>query len=66
MQIMNGILMMSVISGHGELHKFYQRSCIIIVTDLSNTIQKMLDKISFQKHFKVDLQNKYNVCLEKP
>ena len=34
-----------------ELHKFYQRSCIIILTDLSNAIKKMLDKISFHKHF---------------
>ena len=30
-----------------ELQKFYQRSCIIILTDLSNAIKKMLDKISF-------------------
>ena len=35
-----------------ELHKFYQRSCIIILTDLPNAIKKMLDKISFHKHFK--------------
>ena len=40
------------ISTRKELNKFYQRSCIIILTDLSNAIQKMLDKISFHKHFK--------------
>ena len=34
-----------------ELHKFYQRSCVIILTDLPNAINKMLDKISFHKHF---------------
>ena len=32
--------------------KFYQRSCMIILTDLPNAIKKMLDKISFHKHFK--------------
>ena len=36
-----------------QLRKFYQRSCIIILTDLPNAIKKMLDKISFHKHFKV-------------
>ena len=41
------------ISTRRELHKFYQRSCIIILTDLSNAVKKMLDKISFHKHFKV-------------
>ena len=35
-----------------ELHKFYQTSCAIILTDLSNTIKEMLEKISFHKHFK--------------
>ena len=34
-----------------ELHKFYQRSCIIILTDLFNAIKKMLDEISFHKQF---------------
>ena len=40
------------ISTRKELRKFYQRSFIIILTDLSNAIKKMLDKISFYKHFK--------------
>ena len=40
------------ISTRKELHKFYQRNCIIILTDLSNATKKMLDKISFYKHFK--------------
>ena len=31
--------------------KFYQRSYIVISTDLSNAINKMLNKISFHKHF---------------
>ena len=35
-----------------QLCKFYQRSCIIILTDLPNAIKKMLDKFSFHKHFK--------------
>ena len=30
--------------------KFYQRGCIVILTDLPNAINKMLDKISFHKH----------------
>ena len=32
-------------------NKFYQRSCILILTDLPNAIKKVLDKISFHKHF---------------
>ena len=36
-------------------YKFYQRSCIIILTHLSNAIKKMLDKTSLHKHFKDDL-----------
>ena len=36
-----------------ESHKFCQRSCIIILTDLANAIKKMLDKISFHKHFNI-------------
>ena len=40
------------ISTRKELCKFYQRSYIIILTYLSNSIKKMLDKISFHKHFK--------------
>ena len=39
------------ISTRKELHKFYQRSCIIILTHFSNAIKEMLDKISFHKHF---------------
>ena len=31
----------------------YQRSCVIILIDLSNAIKKMLDKISFHKYYKV-------------
>ena len=31
--------------------KFYQRSCRIILTDLPNAMKKILDKISFHKHF---------------
>ena len=38
-----------------ELQKFYQRSYIIILTDLLNAINKMLGKISFHKHFKVSM-----------
>ena len=36
-----------------ELHKFYQRSCIIILTDLPNAIKKMLEKISIHEHFNI-------------
>ena len=31
--------------------KLYERSYIVILSDLSNTTIKMLDKISFHKHF---------------
>ena len=41
-----------------ELRKFYQRSCIIILTDFPNAIKKMLDKISFHKHFEHSLVKK--------
>ena len=39
-----------------ELQKFFQRSYIVILFDLPNTAIKMLDKISFHKHFKTDYQ----------
>ena len=29
----------------------YQKSCIIILNDVPNALKKMLDKISFHKHF---------------
>ena len=35
------------ISTRKELHKFYQRSCMMILTDLPNSIKKILDKIRF-------------------
>ena len=31
--------------------KIYQRSYIMILTDLSNTMKKLWEKISFDKHF---------------
>ena len=40
-----------------ELHKFYQTSCRIILTDLPNANKKMLDKISFHKHFKLKVSD---------
>ena len=33
------------------MQKFYQRSYTVILTDLSNAIRKLLEKISFHKHF---------------
>ena len=33
-------------------HGVRKANCIIILTDLLNAIKKMLDKISFHKHFK--------------
>ena len=33
--------------------KLYQSSYIVILTDFLNAMNKMLDKISFHKHFKV-------------
>ena len=36
-----------------KLEKFCQRSYIMILTDLSNTIKKLWEKISFHKHFKL-------------
>ena len=36
-----------LISTRMELQKFYQRSYIVILPDLSNVINKMLDKILF-------------------
>ena len=30
-----------------------QRRCIIVLTDLPSAIKKMLDKISFYKHFQI-------------
>ena len=38
----------------GQLKKFYHRSYIMILTDLSNTINKLWEKISFHKLFKWD------------
>ena len=35
-----------------QLNKCYQRSYIMILSDLSNTIKKLWEKISFHKHFK--------------
>ena len=35
-----------------QLQKFHQRSYTVILTDLSNAIRKLLEKISFHKHFK--------------
>ena len=39
--------------GRNKVTKFYQRSYIVILTDLPNAISKMLDKISFHKHIKI-------------
>ena len=39
------------ISTRRELQKFYERSCIVILTYLPNAVKKMLDKVSFHKHF---------------
>ena len=36
-----------------ELQKFYQRSYIVNLSDLWNAMSKMLDQISFHKHFKI-------------
>ena len=36
------------------LKKFYQRSYIIILTDLSHVIKKLWEKISFHKHFNLN------------
>ena len=40
------------ISKNKRVKKFYQSSYIMILTDLSNTIKKLWEKISFHKHFK--------------
>ena len=40
------------ISKSKAVTKFYQRSYTVILTDLSNAIRKLLEKISFHKHFK--------------
>ena len=34
-----------------EFEKFYQRSCIVIFSDLCNAIKKWSDKILFHRHF---------------
>ena len=39
-----------------QLQKFYQRSYIVNLTHLSNAIKKIVDKISFHRHFKAGLQ----------
>ena len=39
--------------GRNKVTKFYQRSYIVILTDLPNAISKMLDKISFHKRIKI-------------
>ena len=36
-----------------QLQKFYQKSYIMILTDLSNAIKNLWVKISFLKHFKI-------------
>lgn len=44
------------ISAGKIVEKLYQRSCIIVIlTDPSNAVSKMLDKMSFHKHFKYAL-----------
>ena len=45
------------VSTRKGLHKFYQRSFIIILTDVPDANKKMLDKISFHKHFKMKWAN---------
>ena len=39
---------------------FYQQSYTMILTDLSNTIKKLWEKILFQKHFKLLAETKWN------
>ena len=38
-----------------QLQKFCQRSYTVILTDLSNAIRKLSEKISFHRHFKKKL-----------
>ena len=40
------------ISTKNRIIKFYQRSYIVISSDLCNAIKKILDKISCHRHFK--------------
>ena len=36
-----------------ELQKLWKRSCIVISSDLCNLMKKILDKISFHRHFNI-------------
>ena len=52
-----------------QLNKFYKRSYIMILTNLSHTIKKLWEKISFHEHFKHLIpieQKEYIIVLKKP
>ena len=46
-----------------QLRKFYQSSYTVILTEVSNAIKKLCEKISFHKHFEVHIPGGANLEL---